>query len=346
MRTSELTAVAALNGAIIAQGGPGLGQKIAWQTVRDRVRGTIGTTADDPDLPEVFEFLLSAGVTSNTYVDELLQWTAVFVDSKKRQLRYQAFAVLNRIDARVVWTKMSVVKRAYRKRPVHGFCPSPEPAWGEFRWTQLHHLEEMLRFFHVSCKSLVEAATWPAYDRIKCWGNVDCTAAEAFFNLCQDMKSNVKETRIQKALLDATAKYTEGLGLDALLAQKLAGKADWIDFAAHAAQKSPAETAVADSKHSAPLVIKFNESTGEQLNEQVNFYVAKVEKKHPQSCHGESGTRPTGRTCARTTPTKQPQSRSYTAFMQAFPWSSSLSKCTSTMGRCMSPPRANANLDA
>ena len=75
---------------------------------------------------------------------------------------------------------MSVVKRAYRKRPVLGVCPSPEIHWGEFQWTQLQMLEDMLRFFHVTCKKLVEAVTWPEldqvkdHDRVKYLGNADC----------------------------------------------------------------------------------------------------------------------------------------------------------------------------
>ena len=190
MRTSELTAIATLKGAIIAQTGPNPSQKVAWQTVRDRVRGAIGTAADDPDLQDVFEFLMSAGVTTNTYVDELIQWTSVFVDSKKRQLRFGAFGVVNKIEAAAVWSKMAVVKRAYRKPPANGFCPSPEPAWGEFKWNQIRKLEDILRFFHGSCKSLIEAGNWEEYDLVKLWGNVDCDAAETLLTTCRSSNTH------------------------------------------------------------------------------------------------------------------------------------------------------------
>ena len=57
MRTSELSAIATLNGEIIALAGPDLGQKVAWASVRDRLRHIIGHTADDPDLPDFFRFV-------------------------------------------------------------------------------------------------------------------------------------------------------------------------------------------------------------------------------------------------------------------------------------------------
>ena len=56
MRTTELTAVAVLKGEIIVQMGKDLSQRVAFQTVRDRVRAQLHLAADDPDLPAVFEF--------------------------------------------------------------------------------------------------------------------------------------------------------------------------------------------------------------------------------------------------------------------------------------------------
>ena len=53
MRTTELTAVAVLKGEIIVQMSKDVSQRVAFQTVRDRVRSQLHTAADDPDLPEV-----------------------------------------------------------------------------------------------------------------------------------------------------------------------------------------------------------------------------------------------------------------------------------------------------
>ena len=82
LRTTELTAVAVLKGEIIVQLSKTVGQRVAFQTVRERVRAQLDSAADDPDLPELFEFLISAGVGTNTYIDDLLDFGATFVDSK------------------------------------------------------------------------------------------------------------------------------------------------------------------------------------------------------------------------------------------------------------------------
>ena len=62
LRTTELTAVAVLKGEIMVQMSRTVGQRVAFQTVRERVRGQLDAAADDPDLPAVFEYLISSGV--------------------------------------------------------------------------------------------------------------------------------------------------------------------------------------------------------------------------------------------------------------------------------------------
>ena len=152
MRATELTAVAVLKREIIVQLGKDLSQRVAFQSVRDRVRSQLHTAADDPDLPEVFDFLISNGVGSNTYIDDFQQWAQAFVDSKKRQMRFSAFAVVNKMCENCPLSKVAVLKRSYRKPPVNGFCPSPEPGWGDCKYQYLRILEELLRFFHAACK--------------------------------------------------------------------------------------------------------------------------------------------------------------------------------------------------
>jgi hypothetical protein len=82
LHTTELTAVAVLKGEIIVQMSADVGQRVAFQTVRDRVRQQLRHAADDPDLPEVFDFLIALGVGKNSYVDDLLEFASIFVDSR------------------------------------------------------------------------------------------------------------------------------------------------------------------------------------------------------------------------------------------------------------------------
>jgi hypothetical protein len=270
MRTTELTAVAVLKGEIIVQMGKDLSQRVAFQTVRDRVRSQLHTAADDPDLPEVFDFLISNGVGRNAYIEHMLEWTSSYVDSKKRQLRFSAFAVINKMCERAVWSKVAVVKRAYRKPPINGFCPSPEISWGDYGWDHMQKLEDILRFFHGSCKSLVDKLK--PHSRIQLLGNIDIAATEAFYGA---KNAKLKEVqKIEEILLTGTKKYMVQLGGDATeeTMKKLLGRAEWIVFKEDAATdaRQPTEAKI----DNAPHVIHFDELTGKQLITQVEILAA------------------------------------------------------------------------
>ena len=279
MRTTEITAINVMKGEIIVQMGKDVSQRVAFKTVRDRVRTQLHTAADDPDLQEVFDFLISIGVGKNTYTEDLLEWAARYVDSKRRQLRFAAFAGVNKMCPQAVWSKIAVVKRAYRCKPTgNGFCPSPEPPWKDFHWAQLQKLEDLLRFFHGSCKDIIVYKLNPQ-SRIVFLANVDIAAAEAFYAAAQT-KTKGKYAApkvIQDALLAATTKYLAQLGLDedADTVKNLRGDSEWISFKkdAKAADTTPTTpmTTPPHTVDSAPCVVTFDEATGVVLNQQRQF---------------------------------------------------------------------------
>ena len=90
----------------------------------------LSTAVADSDFPEIFDFLVSNGVGKNSYIDDFLAWTAVFVNSKKSQLRWSVFTPINKMYSRAVLSKIAVGKRAYRSKPTNNFCQSPEQMWG------------------------------------------------------------------------------------------------------------------------------------------------------------------------------------------------------------------------
>ena len=148
------------------------------------MRNQLDTAADDPDLPELFEYLISLGVGKNTYVDDLMAFTQIFVDSKCRQLRYSAFQVPNRMCKNSPWSKIAMMKRCYRKKPLNGFCPSPEQCWTQVGADRLDYLEALLQYFHVTCKPALDRLT--PFHRNHALGNIDVAAADAFINAKRD----------------------------------------------------------------------------------------------------------------------------------------------------------------
>ena len=288
MRTTELTAIALLNGEIIVQLGKDIGQKVAFQTVRDRLRQQLPNAADDPDLAEIFDYLMSNREDRNIFISDLMDWTSTFVDGSKRQLRFSAFAVVNKVHERAVWSKIAIIKRAYRTKPNNGFCPSPESAWGKLDWNDLQPLEDLLRFFHVSCKLLVDKEA--PREQHEIMGNIDIAATTAFYN-AKDSKLKHGPEKIKELLLLAVHKYMKQLKLDQMpclqqprseLQESVAadmdvqfpGKADWIIWKTGAAVvnvKGAEATTSPLSSTAAVCAIKFDAVTGAKLTTQVDF---------------------------------------------------------------------------
>ena len=265
LRTTELTAIKVLKGEIMIQMSLHVGERVAFQTVRDRVRAQISDAADDPDLPGMFDFLITSGVGVNSYIDDLLEFGARFVDSKKRQLRFAAFAAANKVCEQAPWTRIGIIKRAYRKKPTYGFCPSPESQWGKFAWADVERLEELLRFFHVTSR--------PSLDRLdpqsrnKLLANIDVAATEAFW-VGKDEKAKHSMETVQRMMLEATVKFVAPHG--PIANERVPWS--WIDFRNVAAEEtSHAESVSADAV--APAVLQFDEASGSQLNQQVDFDV-------------------------------------------------------------------------
>ena len=74
MRTTELQAFQVLKGEIITQMNKDVSQTVAFQTTGERVKSMLGPAAQDRDIVQLFDFLISNGVGKNSYIDELLHW--------------------------------------------------------------------------------------------------------------------------------------------------------------------------------------------------------------------------------------------------------------------------------
>ena len=79
--TTEITALNTLKGEIVVQMGAAKSQKVAYQSVRESIKQRLDSAVDDPDLPELFEFLMSRGVGQNAYLDDFFEFAGATVDS-------------------------------------------------------------------------------------------------------------------------------------------------------------------------------------------------------------------------------------------------------------------------
>ena len=108
-----------------------------------------------------------------------------------------------------------------------------------------------------------------AQSRIKLLANIDICCADTFY-AAKEPKLKYGEQKIQELLLEKTQQYLAPLGLegDEEKLKSMTGRADWILFKKDAERE--AKTAVAE-RNTAPKVIQFDEITGAQLNQQVDF---------------------------------------------------------------------------
>ena len=127
LKTTELTALALLKGEIIRQMGKDLSQMVAYQRVKTAVQLQLDTAAEDPDLPAVFDYLITNGVGHHGYVDGFIDFTRVFVDSQTRQLRLGAFVAVNKLPDTVPLTNTRTSRGAIKRNPVQVSAPTQKP---------------------------------------------------------------------------------------------------------------------------------------------------------------------------------------------------------------------------
>ena len=114
--------------------------------------------------------------------------------------------------------------------------------------------------------------------RNKLLANIDVTAAETFFAKdCSKQKVSIKT--IEASLLEATQKFLEPLGIEGDCAE--VAEHSRIDFKKLAeSEKATAAVVGQEPRSSAATVSSFDERTGEQLNQQLQFpEVAKGPRK-------------------------------------------------------------------
>ena len=131
LRTTELTALECLTNEITLMFETTKAEEIAVAVVKEKLRKQLDLYVDDPEFVEMFDFAISLGAKKNSFIPSFLTFAARYVNSKVRSMRLSAFTEINKIPASCPRSKIAVLKRSYRKKPVHGWCPAPEALWGK-----------------------------------------------------------------------------------------------------------------------------------------------------------------------------------------------------------------------
>ena len=238
LETTELTAMAVLSGAAIAQA-QGTANEVQYETVKEMLRGELDMYVDDPDFIELYDFVINLGAGRNTFISGFLEWASKFVDPKQRKLRLSAFAEANKIPVWAPRTKVAVIQRAYRKTPSRTICPNPEAAWGRAAGVEVELIEQVLCYYQAECKDIV-GALGPVQS-LAFLANVGIASTEAF------IAPRVKNVTFKTALLEATMRYSEQLVqsiINSGWATLPKSTVSWIDYSTvveKSSAKSPAK---------------------------------------------------------------------------------------------------------
>ena len=76
LKTTEISALAVLTGAVTTHLETAVAERVKFETVREAVRAELDFYVDDPEFIELFEFVVSQGATLNSFVPMLLDYGA------------------------------------------------------------------------------------------------------------------------------------------------------------------------------------------------------------------------------------------------------------------------------
>ena len=283
LQTSELTAVAVLSGAVGLSLGAAVAGSVKFETIRAKVRDELDIYVDEPDFIELFDFVVSLGANKADHINFFLAYGSMFVNSKKRQLRLQAFAVVNKLPLNTPRCKLAVLMRAFRKTPDHAFCPTPEHSWHRISPHGLMKMEDIIQYFHTTAVAVMTDVA----EKLPFLANVYCVAAET--TCVAHKKSKTVEclvSNLESQLLSALCCYHDTLVAKykqkELQLPQTTGTNAWICFTPQLADKSDqaaksSKTAVAEKL--LPKVIQFNEQGKPMTSQDVLAVAGETEQE-------------------------------------------------------------------
>ena len=90
LKTSELTALAVLTGAVGRELETAVAGKVVFETVKEKVQAELHEYVDTDGFIDLFEFVVNMGANKSSFVAFLLDFGSQFVNAKQRQLSLAA----------------------------------------------------------------------------------------------------------------------------------------------------------------------------------------------------------------------------------------------------------------
>ena len=105
-------------------------EDMLFESIKAKVRNQLDFLVDEPELIEMYTYIINLGCSKHTYIPNLLRYLEIYLEESERRLRLQAFCVPNKLGGTggkdFPRTRIALIKRAYRQKVSSGFCPAPE----------------------------------------------------------------------------------------------------------------------------------------------------------------------------------------------------------------------------
>ena len=173
-KTHDMTAVAVTADAVEKLRTPE--GKVEFKDVQLAVCSQISRSGDD-NFVDLVSFVVDLGARKGGHVDYFLDFARRFVNPNGRKLRWASFGQANLLGCKCPRAKVAALMRAYRKEPTRGYCPVPEANIFKHDESDLESWEELLYYFHWTCKDAVASVL--GSNGFKLLVNVDIATAEA-----------------------------------------------------------------------------------------------------------------------------------------------------------------------
>ena len=94
-----------------------------FEKIRNRMLDLYGAAVDHPDFHHCYRFCLDVGGCDSPHLQNLYDFTQLFVNPKVRNLRFESYAQVAPLPWELPRFKIAVLKWTWKQRPIKGYCP-------------------------------------------------------------------------------------------------------------------------------------------------------------------------------------------------------------------------------
>ena len=103
----------------------GMEGEVPFAPVRDKMIEYYGSSVDHPDFLHAFRVVMDAGGHDSPHMQDLHEFTNVYVNPKLRKMRFEAYAVVSPYPIALPRLKNACLKWAWKQAPKRGWCELP-----------------------------------------------------------------------------------------------------------------------------------------------------------------------------------------------------------------------------